>query len=72
MPGMKLENQGGRGSVGSHWEKVMIENEYMTADTVKHDAIYSNFTFALLEDSGWYLPTYKNVDPAEWGKNKGC
>lgn len=39
---------------------------------MSHDAIYSNFTFALLEDSGWYKPTYKNVDAADWGKNKGC
>lgn len=69
MIGMKLENQGGSGSAGSHWEKVMIENEYMTAATIKHDAIYSNFTFTLLEDSGWYKSTSIDADPAEWGKN---
>lgn len=50
----------------------MIENEFMTASVIKHDAIYSEFTFALLEDSGWYKPTYNNIDPVEWGKDTGC
>lgn len=72
MPGQKLENQGGSGSAGSHWEKVMIENEFMTASVIKHDAVYSGFTFSLLEDSGWYKPNYQNVDPVEWGKDNGC
>lgn len=44
----------------------------MTPSVIAHDALYSNFTLALLEDSGWYKPTYKNVDPVIWGKNKGC
>lgn len=67
---MRLENA--KGSAGSHWEKTVIENEFMVGIMSLHDAIYSNFTFSLLEDSGWYKPLYKNVDVVDWGKNKGC
>jgi len=35
----------------------------MTASGVLGDAAYSEFTFALLEDTGWYLPDYTNADP---------
>lgn len=68
---MPLENRG-QGIMGSHWEKTVLENEFMTAEVVYNDGIYSNFTFAMFEDSGWYKPTYKNVDEALWGKDKGC
>lgn len=37
-----------------------------------HDAAISKFTFALLEDSGWYTPTYEYLDEVSWGKGKGC
>ncbi|KRX08706.1 hypothetical protein PPERSA_08017 [Pseudocohnilembus persalinus] len=29
--GMLLENQGGSGSAGSHWERTILQNEFMTA-----------------------------------------
>lgn len=69
---MILEDGGGSGTAGSHWDRNALENEFMTGFVVTHDAIYSNFTFKLLEDTGWYLPTYKYIDESNWGKNKGC
>lgn len=48
---------------------MVLENEFMTGSVILHDAIFSNFTFALLEDSGWYKPTYKYIDSMDWGKN---
>lgn len=44
----------------------------MTASAISHDASFSKFTFALLEDSGWYKPIYDKLDDVAWGKNKGC
>lgn len=44
----------------------------MTASAISSDAAYSKFTFALLEDSGWYKPVYENLDEIQWGKGKGC
>lgn len=29
--GLELENEGGSGSRGSHWEKSLLENEFMVA-----------------------------------------
>jgi len=53
IEGMELENQGGSGSLGAHWERTILHNEYMTASSINLAAV-SKFTFALLEDSGWY------------------
>lgn len=69
--GMLLENQQGN-SLSSHWERTVLANEYMTASTISTDAAYSIFTFALLEDSGWYTPSYEDLDDIDWGSNRGC
>jgi hypothetical protein len=31
--GMQLENEGNPGSLGSHWEKTLLFNEYMNPQT---------------------------------------
>lgn len=67
-----MENEGGSGSAGSHWERAVIENEYMTATAISHDAVITDFTFALLEDSGWYEKSAIKTDKIDWGKGKGC
>ena len=43
-----MENQGGSGSIGSHWERTILNNEIMNAVNSNADAYYSKFTFALL------------------------
>ncbi|KRX04456.1 Insulin-like growth factor binding protein, N-terminal [Pseudocohnilembus persalinus] len=72
LTGMPLENNGGSGSLGSHWEKSILLDENMNPQAVSTKAYYTKFTFSLLEDSGWYLPDYTNVDTSLWGYNKGC
>ncbi|EAR86150.2 leishmanolysin family protein (macronuclear) [Tetrahymena thermophila SB210] len=72
IDGMFLENQGGSGSMGSHWEKDLIRNEYMTASQVQGSVI-SEFTAALLRDTGFYASINSNLlSPIYWGKYKGC
>ncbi|KAG6503327.1 hypothetical protein ZIOFF_035638 [Zingiber officinale] len=51
--GLELEDGGGRGTVGSHWEKRLLMNEIMTG-SVDTRSVVSEMTLALLEDSGWY------------------
>lgn len=41
----------------------------MSARAVSGDGAYSAFTFALLEDSGWYKAVHENADDLQWGKN---
>lgn len=67
-----MENEGGDGSAGSHFERVILENEYMTASAISHDASLTAFTIAVLEDSGWYESTGMKIDEIDWGKGQGC
>lgn len=68
---MPLENDGGEGSIGVHFEKLVFFNEIMTATTVK-DVVFSGFSFYLLKDSGWYGVNEKYIEELQAGKNMGC
>ncbi|CAI5446275.1 unnamed protein product [Caenorhabditis angaria] len=71
LEGAELENQGGDGTILTHWEKRVFENEAMTG-THTQNPVYSRITLALLEDSGWYKPNYEIAEDLHWGKNLGC
>ncbi|KAL4486499.1 hypothetical protein ABPG72_018453 [Tetrahymena utriculariae] len=73
IDGMYLENSGGAGSMGSHWERDLLSNELMTASFVYKAFAISEFTAALLLDTGFYAEINSNfLMPIYWGKNKGC
>eukprot|EP01124_Arcella_intermedia_P002639 TRINITY_DN11441_c0_g1_i1.p1 TRINITY_DN11441_c0_g1~~TRINITY_DN11441_c0_g1_i1.p1 ORF type:complete len:699 (-),score=100.41 TRINITY_DN11441_c0_g1_i1:18-2114(-) len=76
LDGAELEDGGGAGTAYSHWEQRVFRNEYMTGTSTPFPA-YSNITFSLFKDMGWYdvqhNNTYtQNLDPFLWGKNMGC
>lgn len=71
LEGIELENDGGLGTMFSHFEKRLLENEAMTG-THTHDRQFSRFTLAVLEDTGWYHVNYDLADNLSWGKNLGC
>ncbi|URE23692.1 metalloendopeptidase metallopeptidase zinc ion binding protein [Musa troglodytarum] len=68
--GLELEDGGGRGTSGSHWEKRLLMNEIMTG-SVDTRSVVSKMTLALLEDSGWYQANYSMADRLDWGWNQG-
>lgn len=68
--GLELEDGGGRGTSGSHWEKRLLMNEIMTG-SVDTRSVVSKMTLALLEDSGWYQANYSMADHLDWGHNQG-
>lgn len=71
ITGVYLEDEGGDGSKGSHWEKIYFGNELMTAESTG-DGVLSVFTLALLNDCGWYKV---NMDQAQYfvfGRTAGC
>ncbi|KAF5739403.1 hypothetical protein HS088_TW12G00608 [Tripterygium wilfordii] len=68
--GLELEDGGGRGTSGSHWEKRLLMNEIMTG-SVDTRSVVSKMTLALLEDSGWYKANYSVADRLDWGCNQG-
>jgi len=80
LAGAPLENEGGIGSVGSHWEREFFGNEYMTSATVINPVV-SDLTWALYIDSGWYqfpensiLPNGNELksESFTWLVNEGC
>ncbi|KAK9497719.1 hypothetical protein O3M35_004387 [Rhynocoris fuscipes] len=71
LEGAELEDQGGEGTVLTHWEKRVFENEAMTG-THTQNPVYSSLTLALMEDTGWYTANYSMAQPLSWGKGLGC
>ena len=66
-----LENQGGTGSVGSHWESRYMLGDYMIS-TDYPDAAISDITLGLFEDSGFYKVNYYSGGLFKFGKGEGC
>ena len=54
---VQLENQGGSGSLGSHWEARYVLGDYMIS-TDYMAAVISDITLALFEDSVFYQVNY--------------
>ena len=71
FPGVPLEDQGGEGSVGSHWESRYMLGDYMVSTDFPDSAI-SDITLALFEDSGFYKVNYYSGGLFKFGKNEGC
>ena len=71
LQGVELEEMGGSGTAGSHWDRRVMYGDYMTS-TVFPNPIYSTLTLALLKDTGWYEVNYAYGQDPIWGKDKGC
>ena len=71
LPGVPLENQGGEGSIGSHWEARYMLGDYMLS-TDYGDTVISDITLALFEDTGFYKVDYYSGGLFKFGKNGGC
>ena len=69
--GVELENQGGNGSEGSHWEARVMLGDYMIS-TDYPEIVISDITLALFEDSGWYEVNYYTGGLFRYGKGQGC
>ena len=71
LVGVPMENQGGKGSAGSHWESRYMLGDYMISIDYPDMAI-SDITLALFEDTGLYKVNYYSGGLFKFGKNKGC
>jgi leishmanolysin len=72
LEGVELEDAGGVGTVGSHWEKRVMFNDFMIGDIGPTDIIYSDISFGILQDSGWYTVNWDYTQSIVYGKGKGC
>ena len=66
-----LEDDGGDGSKGGHFERIVFGDETMVSEDVPI-AKFSKMTLALLKDSGWYEIDLGMGDHYTWGKGEGC
>jgi len=66
-----MENTGSSGTAGSHFERRQFAFEGMTSGLIVQMQ-FSEFTLALLESTGWYVPDYSYADPFHWGQGQGC
>ncbi|MCQ2816657.1 MAG: hypothetical protein MJ252_05245 [archaeon] len=71
MIGVHLEDQGGEGTSGSHWEQRIMNGDYMIGSEIGEHSI-SEITLAVFEDLGWYKINYYTGGLFRYGKNKGC
>jgi len=71
LAGGEIEDYGGRGTAGSHWEKRVMMNELMNGVS-EPVMVRSGMTLAFFADTGWYAVSYAGADALAWGKNQGC
>ena len=71
IKGIRLENQGGEGTTGSHWESRYMLGDYMISSDYQ-EVVISDITLALLEDTGFYKANYYTGGLFRFGKNQGC
>ena len=72
IEGVELEDYGGDGTVGSHWEARILLGEYMNGYVYRAEQVISEFTLAALEDLGYYKANYYTGGLMQFRKNKGC
>ena len=71
LTGVPLENEGGDGTAGSHWEKTYFPYEVMNP-SLEFPAFMSGLTQALLRGSGWYYVKDFSDQYYNWGYFAGC
>jgi len=71
LPGAYMENDGGGGTAGSHFERQMFLYEVMVSGGIFGRRV-SEFSLTFLEGSGWYLPDYSYAEPFFFGQGEGC
>eukprot|EP01137_Pigoraptor_chileana_P025367 Opistho-2@94764 len=71
MQGAPIEDFGGSGTAGSHWEKRIFRNEYMTG-SAEQNSVISAVSLALFEDLGYYKPDYTKAETLAFGNGAGC
>ena len=71
ITGVELENKEDN-IYPSHWEARILLGEYMNSEPYTPEQVISEFTLALLEDSGWYKVNYFTGGLMRFGKNQGC
>ena len=72
IEGLELEKENDIENIGySHWEGRTLLGDIMTSNIYFQDIVISDFTLALLEETGWYKIDKYTGGLMRFGKNKG-
>ena len=71
MEGVPLEEDGGTGTAGSHWEKFIAASEVM-GPIEFHGPTLSGLSLGLLEATGFYKVNWAMEEKWDWGAKGGC
>jgi leishmanolysin len=71
LTGVVLENDGGDGSAGSHWEHMYWSTDFMSPTATVPCAL-SELSLSMALDSGWFTINKDYIQPLEYGKNAGA
>lgn len=74
LDGVEIEDQGGAGTTGTHWEKRILYTEFLCGILSSVKTYISSLTLAYFEDKGFYLADYSLAQDKymAFGNNKGC
>lgn len=70
MEFVELEDEGGLGTAGSHWERRNAKDEIMAG--ISNYGYYTAMTLAVMEDLGYYTANYHLAEVMPWGRSAGC
>lgn len=66
-----MENDGGSGSAGSHWEHMYFPTDFMSPiDTTP--SLHSQLSFSMALDSGWFEVDMDKTEQLEYAKGAGA
>jgi len=71
LQGAIMENSGGSTTSSSHFERKFFVYETMSSGAVLGGKL-TEFSLAMMEGSGWYVPDYTYAEPYFFGKGEGC
>jgi len=71
LEGAFMEDDGGDGTAGSHFERRHFVYETMASGVV-HGRRLSEFSLGMIEATGWYIPDYTFAEPYFFGQGQGC
>lgn len=72
IAGLPLEDDGGGGTAGSHWEVRLLGEELMTGSADGKRPLLSAMTLAMLGETGWYVPDLGRARVLGHGRRQGC
>ena len=74
MDGIEIEDDGGSGTAGTHWEKRVFYQEFIAGILTTSKTFVSSWTLAYFEDLGFYTANLEVAENSQmtFGSNAGC